>query len=122
MIKIIIGALVGFFVWSALWIGSEFVINFTAPAIMPLEDFSNMTTTYLALKLALSVLFSVVSGYIAAVVAGERRQSPLILGVVLFFFGLGVQLSYFDKFPKWYTFTLLLLLLPMSVLGSRLRR
>lgn len=122
MIKTIIGALVGFFVWSVLWIGSDAVVKAVAPSIAPNPDGSNMTSAFLILKIVLSLFFSVAGGYISATVANERRQTPFVLGVLLFFFGLVVQVSYWNLFPFWYHLSLLLPLLPMSVLGARLRK
>lgn len=121
MPKRIIAVAVGFLSWSVLWIGSEPVIAAVAPGIAPGDGLSNITDGYLALKVILSVIFSFVSGYLSSTFAGESRSAPLILGVVLLLVGIGVQASVWTPLPLWYHLTFLILLLPMTLLGGRLR-
>lgn len=122
MIKTIIGALAGFLVWSALWIGCDFVIRAVAPSIVPNDDFSVVPTSFLVTKLILSVFFSIASGYLAAVVASESRHAPLILGVALLAFGTAVTVSMWDARFIVFNGAFLALLLPMAVIGGRLRK
>ena len=121
MLKKLTGVVVGFLVWSVLWIGSEFVVTAVAPGIAPGEDLSNVTTVYLALKLILSVVFSIASGYLAATVSGENSKSPKVLGIVLLAVGIGVQVSIWTLLPVWYHISFLVLLLPATVFGGRIR-
>jgi hypothetical protein len=122
MQKKIIGVAVGFLVWSVLWIGSEPVITAVAPEIAPAADLSNITDGYLGLKLVLSVFFSLVSGYLAGTLAGEGRNSPMILGVLLLLVGIGVQTAVWQLLPLWYHLVFLSLLLPATAFGGRLRK
>ena len=68
-----------------------------------------------------SILISIMAGYLAAVIAGENSKAPLWLGVLLLLFGLMIQLMAWSYLPLWYHLIFLLLLIPMSVLGGRLR-
>ena len=122
MLKKIIGVVVGFIVWSILWVGSEPVIAAVAPTLAPGTDLSNITVGYLGLKIVLSVLFSLSAGYIASTFAGDSRNSPMILGVVLLLVGIGVQASVWALLPLWYHVVFLGLLIPATIFGGRLRK
>ena len=121
MLKNVIGVVVGFLVWSVLWIGSEFVVTAVAPSLSPGEDLSNITTNYLLFKLILSVVFSVVSGYLTATVSGESARSPKVLGILLLVVGIGVQASIWTLLPVWYHISFLVLLFPATAFGGRAR-
>lgn len=122
MLKQVIGVVVGFFVWSTLWVGSEFVVTAVAPGLAPGEDLSNISTNYLVLKLILSVAFSLISGYLTATSAADNTKSPFVLGIVLLLVGVGVQAGVWTLLPLWYHLSFLALLLPASVIGGRLRK
>jgi Na+-driven multidrug efflux pump len=122
MAKMVLGIIVGFLVWSVLWVGSEPVIAAVAPDMAPDESLSNVTSGYLILKVVLSVLFSVVAGYLSAVVADENSRTPLILAFLLLLVGIGIQASIWDRLPVWYHLTFLVLLVPLTVAGGKMRK
>ncbi len=122
MLKIILGVIVGFVVWSILWVGCDSVIRVISPGIAPSNDLSNIPTAYLAVKLILSVIFSIISGFIAALIAKENTKSTLILGVLLLLIGIMVELSIWNLLPVWFHLAFLILLIPMTLFGGRLRR
>ena len=121
MTKVIAGFVVGFIVWSILWFGSDaLIVSF--PTLAPSRDYAVIPTNYLLLKLVSSVIFSTIAGLIAAWISGETMKAPLILGVMLLIVGLMVQISQWKPIPVWYHILFLILLLPMAVLGGKLRR
>lgn len=122
MLKKTIGVIVGFLVWSVLWIGSDFVIRAVAPSIAPSEDFSLVPTSFLVTKLVLSVFFSITSGYLSAVVASDSKKAPFSLGLALLAVGIFVTVNMWD--PRFIIFNgaFLTLLVPMAVVGGRLRK
>ena len=121
MTKVIAGFVVGFIVWSILWLGSD-VLIVSFPTLAPSGDYAVIPTNYLLLKLSSSVIFSIIAGLIAAWISGETMKAPLILGVMLLIVGLIVQISRWKPIPVWYHILFLILLLPMAVLGGKLRK
>lgn len=134
MVKIIIGIIVGFLVWSILWVGGEaFLSNTISPNWIgqysrdaekalfnktPLEHDSMIALIHLIR----SIFTSIIAGYMCALIAGEFKRSTLILGIILLAFGLMVQIMAWAVFPVWYHILFLALLIPMTMLGGKLRR
>lgn len=132
MVRIILGVVAGFIAWSILWIGSDQVLMSLSPGWYGAHQLDlekamfNQTefvpnTTILVMQIVRSIIISIVSGYLAAVVAGENNRTALILGVLLLAFGLMVQVMTWNYIPAWYHAIFLLLLIPMTFLGAKLK-
>lgn len=132
MIRIILGVLAGFIAWSIVWVGSDQVLQTASPnwigayARNAEAAFINNTefvpdSTLALVHLIRSFLTSIIGGFVAALVAGENRRSPLALGVVLLLVGAGVEIFAWRLAPAWYHIVFLLALIPMTILGARLR-
>ncbi len=84
-----------------------------------------MTTDHtgiLLLVLALSVVCSVIAGWVTAAVATRARVGHAVaLGILQLAIGIFTQLQYWDAIPLWYHLPFLALLLPGNVLGGWLR-
>ena len=134
MARVILGIVVGFIVWSVLWVGSDAIFSAISPDWYGrnLNELAaameNKTTGYradstlLIIGLLRSVIFSLISGFVAASIAGENAKSTLGLGVLLLLFGAVVQIVYWNYVPLWYNIPFLLLLVPMTVLGGKLKK
>ncbi len=133
MIRIILGIIVGFVVWSIVWVGSDRLLTVMSPgwlgkhaaeAERAIASGASMVTDPLiaVINLIRSFITSIIAGYIAALVAGEYQRSTLILGVILLAFGIMVQYMAWNLAPAWYHILFLLFLIPMTILGGRLRR
>lgn len=133
MLRIVLGAVVGFIVWSILWVGIGAVLSLISPEWYGkiLNEFTaavaSQTPYALSWKIIVwllvqSVIVSLISGFTAALIAGENVRSTLLLGILLLIFGIFVQLGHWDYLPLWYHIPFLLLLIPMSFLGGKLRR
>jgi len=132
MIRIILGIIVGFVVWSILWVGSDQLLIATIDwygahqlafqkAMIGNTAFEpNMTV--LLMNLVRSVAISFIAGFVTAVVAKENRRSTLILGIILLAFGLMVELIAWHYLPVWYHFLFLFLLIPVTMLGGRMKK
>jgi len=121
MLRIILGVVAGFIVWSILWVGVD--AGLRAVWISYDESVKAMTfsSSMLIVPLILSAIVSVVSGFVAALIAKENSKSPLILGIVLLIVGIFAQMGVWDKIPLWYHLAFWILLIPMTVLGGKLR-
>ena len=130
--RIVIGVIVGFIVWSIVWVGSEqtlgrFWAEFGAHSIEAEKALTNNTAldtspTIAFVNLIRSFLTSMIAGYLAALTAGEYKRSTMILGVILIAVGIAVEYFFWNLAPAWYHILFVLFLLPMTVLGGRLRR
>lgn len=133
MLRIIFGVIAGFIVWSIVWVGSEATLAAVSPGW--LGEYSRSAQDALtngkpftpdssiaAIALIRSIVTSVIAGYMAALVAGEYRRSTMILGIILIVVGVMVEGLSWSVAPAWYHIVFVLLLLPMTILGGRLRR
>lgn len=121
MFKIILGAIVGFFVWSILWVGGDAILKAVSVNYAESAATMNFSAPMLMIPLILSAAVSIVSGFVAASIARENTKSPLLLGILLLITGIFVQLSVWEKIPVWYHLAFWVLLIPMASLGGKLR-
>lgn len=132
MVRLILGVVAGFIVWSILWVGSDQVlINLSRDwygahqhgfenSIINGQPFT-ADTTILAIHIVRSIIFSLMAGFLAAFIANENRKAPLVLGILLLLFGIMVQVMVWNYLPVWYHLVFLGLLVPMTVAGGKLR-
>lgn len=132
MIRMILGIIAGFVAWSVVWLGSEKVLSAISPAWFGAHQTAfeaavanggafTADTTFLLMKIVLGSIVSVLSGLLAAVIANENRRTPLILGILLVAFGLLIVYLSWAYVPVWYHVIFTVLLIPMTILGGRLK-
>ena len=132
MLRIILGVIGGFLAWAIAWFGGETILSAIWPAFgvqqaafqAAIENGGQFTagSTMLLTHVMLGSVVSILAGSLAALIAGESRRAPLILGILLLAFGLlkaGVSWSYV---PIWYHVIFTGMLLPMTLIGGRLMR
>lgn len=132
MLRIIIGAIVGFIVWSVLWVGSDAVFMAISASYREYMDGFQKAletkqpfetnSTILLLTLFKSFICSIISGLIAAIIAKENTKSTLLLGVLLLAFGIFIQSTLWNYLPLWYHIPFLLLLIPMTLIGGKFQK
>ena len=61
-------------------------------------------------------IVSALCGFLAALIAGENKRSPLLLGFLLLAFDLLIVLSW-RHVPIWYGIIFTAMLIPMTILG-----
>lgn len=121
MLRSIVAVVVGFLLWTVLWLGSNSILTIVTPDSFN-EDGSTDRVGIFILLLILSALFSVIAGYTTAWIARiNGMRSALILGIILLLVGIFVQIQFWDLFPIWYNLIFLVLLLPATLLGAKLR-
>ncbi len=131
MVRIILGAIAGFVIWSIVWVGSEKILSAIWPdwygahqlafeaAVKNGGDFT-ADTTILFMNILRGSIISVFSGFLTALIAGENKRSPLILVGLLVAFGLLVVAMSWSYIPLWYHVVFTLLLFPMPIVGGKL--
>lgn len=135
MVRIILGVIVGFIVWSIVWVGSEALLASLSPdwlgkhsldaqkalaAGIPLESANDAGIAII--NLIRSFVTSILGGYMAALVAGEYKRSTMALGIILLVVGIMVEYMFWNLAPAWYHMLFVLALIPMTILGGRIRR
>lgn len=133
MVRIILGAIAGFIAWSIIWVGSERVLSAIWPgwygahqaafeAAVANGGAFAADTTILLMNIVRGSMVSVISGFLAALIARENRRSPLILGVLLVAFGLLIVSMSWSYIPLWYHIIFTALLIPMTMVGGKLKK
>ena|SRR5882757_8894438 len=133
MLRIVLGVIAGFIAWLIVWIGSEKILSALWPAFganqRAFEDAVKngpgasgfmADTTMLLTHIALGLIVSLLSGILAALIAGENSRAPMVLGFVLW--ALGILKAYMSRpyAPIWYHVIFTAILLPMAILGGKL--
>jgi hypothetical protein len=132
MVRLILGVIAGFFAWAIAWFGSEKILS----AIWPeeygahqlafqsaIENGGQFTadTTLLLIHIVLGTIVSLMAGFLAALIAGENRRAPLVLGCLLVAFGLLKAVLSWPYVPIWYHIIFTALLMPMTIMGGKLK-
>lgn len=133
MLRMILGVVAGFIAWSIIWVGGDQIMYWLSRdwyggqkdkmtlALVNDEVFSP-DTAVVVIDLVRSVIASIMAGFLAAVIAGENRRAPMILGVLLLVVGIAVQVQLWNLFPVWFHLSFWLLLIPMTILGGKMKQ
>ena len=131
MVQIALGVIAGFFAWVIVWFGSEKILSIIWPegfgahqrafeaAIVNHSQFT-ADTTLLLVHIVLGTIVSVMSGFLAALIAGDNTRAPLFLGFLLLALGLLKAFLSWRYAPIWYHLVFTALLIPMTIIGGKL--
>lgn len=132
MLRIILAAFVGIFIWLTLWLGIEKTIAALSPnwfgshgaafqsAIENGGQF-HPDTAFLITQIIIALVVSLASGFLVALIASENKRAPLIFGFFLLGIGVLKAVMSWPYVPGWYHLLFTLILLPSTVAGGRLR-
>jgi len=130
MLRIVLGVVAGFFSWLIVWFGSEKVISGIWPAFGTHQAaFQTAITdggqfkadnTMLLTHIVMGSIISLISGALAALIAGENSRAPLIVGILLLIVGVMKAVMSWPYIPTWYHVIFTAVLLPLAVLGGKL--
>jgi hypothetical protein len=132
MIRIILGVIAGFFAWLVAWVGIEMILIAVLPewygapqlafqeAVEKGGQFTAETRLLLS-HIVIGLIVSLMSGFLAALIAGENKRAPLILGFLLLALGLMKLVMSWPYVPIWYHVIFTAILLPMAILGGKLK-
>lgn len=131
MVRIVLGVIAGFFAWLIVWVVSEKVLSALWPAFgVHQHAFEEVVknggqftadTTMLLTHIVVGSIVAVMSGFLAALIAGGNKRAPLALGVLLLALGLLKVVMSWPYVPIWYHAIFTAILLPMAVVGGRLK-
>jgi len=132
MVRIILGAIAGFFAWSMVWVGSEKVLS----AIWPtwygahqaafeaaIQNGGQFTpdTKILLMNIVRGAIVSAMAGLLAVLISRENKRSPLLLGFLLLAFDLIIVVLSWKHVPLWYGVIFTTMLIPMTIIGGKLK-
>ena len=130
MVRIVLGVIAGFIAWLIAWVGSEKILSaiwygFGAhqrafEAALKNGGQFTADTRLLLIQIVLGSIVSVMSGFLAALIAGEHIRAPLVLGFLLLAFGLLKAVMSWQYVPIWHHVIFTALLIPMAILGGKL--
>jgi hypothetical protein len=132
MVRIVLGVIAGFFAWVIVWVGSEKILSailpewYGAPQLAFQEAIEKggpftAETRLLLSHIVIGSIVSVMSGYLAALIAGENKRAPLVLGFLLLALGLLKVVLSWPYVPIWYHVIFTALLIPMTIMGGKLK-
>src|SRR5438128_3356631 len=132
MVRIVSGVIAGFFAWAIAWVGSEKILSAIWPQGFGVHQLAfeeavkhggqfTADTTLLLVHIVQGSIVSVMSGFLAALIAGENKRAPLILGFLLVAFGLLQVVLSWPYVPLWYHVIFTALLMPMTIMGGKLK-
>ena len=131
MLRIVLGIIAGFFAWVIVWIGSEKILSAIWPAFgahqrafeEAVKNGGQFTadTGALLTHIVLGSMVSVMSGSLAALIAGENSRAPLVLGCLLVALGLLKAVMSWPYVPIWYHVLFTAILLPMAIIGGKFK-
>lgn len=132
MLRIILGVIGGFMGWMIVWVGIERILVAVLPewygvpqlafqeAVEKGASSFTVETRLLLSHLVIGSVVSVMAGYLAALIAGENKRSPLVLGFMLAAFSLLIVFLSWPYVPLWYHVTFTAMLLPLVIFGGKL--
>jgi hypothetical protein len=120
MMRIAIAVIVGYVVWSVIWLVANNLMFADAGEVMAAGDPFTETRPLLGV-LALSVVCSLAGGVVAAKVGKERARAAVMGNAILLLVsGIAIQASIWALMPVWYHLVFLALLVPVTLMGGRL--
>ena len=131
MVRTILGVVAGFFAWMIVWFGFELALSAVWPEFgahqaafqEAIEHDGPFTPDGLILMVhvVLASIISAVAGLVAALVAGGNKRAPFIAGILLLAVGLLKAVMSWSYVPVWYHVLFTSVLLPMTILGGKLK-
>ena len=130
MLRIVLGVIAGFIAWLIVWVGSEKILSAIWPAFgvhqrafeEAIKNGGQFTadTGPLLTHIVIGSIVSVMSGILAALIAGENTRAPLVVGFLLLALGILKAYMSWPYVPIWYHVIFTALLLPMAIIGGKL--
>lgn len=121
MLRSILSVVTGVVVWGALWVAANMGMASAMPASF---NDAGVTTEpgLLVLFVVISAGLSVLAGWLCATIAEQALMKHVtVLALIQLAIGIFVQASAWDLMPVWYHVIFLSLVVPMHLVGGRIR-
>lgn len=120
MLRAVIGVIVGYAVWTVIWLGGGAVFfGRLAESVTARERYEAVGP--LVGLLALSIACSLAGGMVCGLISrGRTHGASMVLATLLLVTGIGVQAGVWSLMPVWYHLVFLVLLIPVTMLGGML--
>lgn len=120
MKNIVIAVIVGYVVWTALWLGGNAALFGEAAEVVGSGEKYTATGPLVGV-IVLSIACSVAAGLVAAKIAKDRAKTAVMTtAILLLLTGIGVQSGVWSLMPTWYQLVFLALVVPVTLMGGRL--
>lgn len=131
MLRTFLAVVLGFVTWVTSVIVGEVILSAMMPEAFGahqkafqevIEKGGDFTanSSHLAMHVVIGSLATLLAGFVAALVAGESKRTPLILGCLLFAVGVLKMVLTWSYVPLWYHLTFTGMLAPLVILSSKL--
>ena len=121
MIRSILSIVIPIVAWGVLWVSSNFVIS----ALMPARFDENMITNdpaLLVMFMLICTVLCILAGFLCAMIARSKPMKHVwILAIIQLAIGIVVQIGVWDQQPLWYNLLFLAQVVPMHLVGGKLR-
>jgi hypothetical protein len=131
MLRFVCGIIAGFFLWLSVWFGNEAILSALWPKFNAQQQaFQDALdkggafqpeTIFLLTHVVSGAIAALLSGFLTSLIAGENKRSPLIVGLLLTTLGVLKAVLSWQLVPVWYHLTFTAMLLPLALVGARLR-
>ena len=133
MLKIILGVIVGFIVWLVFLLGSDFIWIEMSPewygrhqieleAAVRNKTLVMADSTILIVCVMRNIIFCIIAGFVATLIAKENFKSTFSLGILLLVFGIYIHSMFWNNAPLRYHFLNLVVVIPMTFIGGNLKK
>lgn len=121
MLRSILAVISGSVTWMVTALGTDALLMRFVPQWFGANGRVD-STGVLLLSLFYSLSFSILGGYVAALIAGRKEMThAFVLGVLQLAMGIAATVKFLDTAPLWWHLTLLVLLIPANLFGGFLR-
>ena len=121
MLRSILAVIAGSVVWMVTALGMDAILMSIWPQWF-VEGGKVESVPLLLFMMFYSLLFSVLAGYVTAVIARRAEiKHALALGIFQLLMGIAGSIKFWDTAPAWYHIAFLTLLVPAILLGGWLR-
>jgi hypothetical protein len=118
MSRNILAVVAGLVVWLTAVIVAGIILRVSWPAYASVAAAMTFTLPMLMARLSISVLATLATAFVTAIIASKSMIARLMPGLLLLLAFIPQHIMLWDKFPIWYHFTFLLSLVPLTWVGG----
>ena len=121
MMRTISGVVGGLIAWVVVVTLINIGLRHALPGYVAAEPVMAFTLAMLIARLAMAAVTSIIAGMVVRAIAPASPRAPLILGIIVLLLFLPIHVMVWANFPIWYHAVFLLTIIPLVLLGARLK-